>query len=155
MLQSIYTTIISNIQKPLGKSSDWIIDSVIDHTINISKYKPLALAKRMRPSKKRIDQYSKYCLNECFKWSIVRYLNHVDHNPRRTTKADKDFARKLDFKNMKFPVKIRDIYKIGKEKNFTRTSVFGYENKEKHTIYVVMPQFVITVALICNSCPDV
>ena len=146
MLQSIYTTIISNIQKPLGKSSDWIIDSVIDHTINISKYKPLALAKRMRPSKKRIDQYSKYCLNECFKWSIVRYLNPVDHNPRRTTKAD--------FKNMKFPVKIRDIYKIGKEKNFTRTSVFGYENKEKHTIYVVRPQFVITVALICNSCPD-
>ena len=100
----------------------------------------------MRPSKKRIDQYSKYCLNECFKWSIVRYLNPVDHNPRRTTKAD--------FKNMKFPVKIRDIYKIGKEKNFTRTSVFGYENKEKHTIYVVRPQFVITVALICNSCPD-
>ena len=41
----------------------------------------------------------------------------VDHNPRRTTKADKDFARKLDFKNMKFPVRIRDIYKIGKEKN--------------------------------------
>ena len=100
----------------------------------------------MRPSKKRIGQYSKYCLNECFKWGIVRYLNPVDHNPRRTTKAD--------FKNMKFPVKIRDIYKIGKEKNFTRTSVFGYENKEKHTIYVVRPQFVITVALICNSCPD-
>ena len=146
MLQSIYTTIISNIQKPLGKGSDWITDSIIDHAINISKYKPLALAKRMRPSKKRIDQYSKYCLNECFKWSIVRYLNPVDHNPRRTTKAD--------FKNMKFPVKIRDIYKIGKEKNFTRTSVFGYENKEKHTIYVVRPQFVITVALICNSCPD-
>ena len=146
MLQSIYTTIISNIQKPLGKGSDWITDSIIDHTINISKYKPLALAKRMRPSKKRIDQYSKYCLNECFKWSIVRYLNPVDHNPRRTTKAD--------FKNMKFPVKIRDIYKIGKEKNFTRTCVFGYENKEKHTIYVVRPQFVITVALICNSCPD-
>ena len=146
MLQSIYTTIVSNIPKPLGKGSDWITDSIIDHTINISKYKPLALAKRMRPSKKRIDQYSKYCLNECFKWGIVRYLNPVDHNPRRTTKAD--------FKNMKFPVNIRDIYKIEKEKNFTRTSVFGYENKEKHTIYVVRPQFVITVALICNSCPD-
>ena len=146
MLQSIYTTIVSNTPKPLGKDSDWITDSIIDHTINNSKYKPLALAKRMRPSKKRIDQYSKYCLNECFKWGIVRYLNPVDHNPRRTTKAD--------FKNMKFPVKIRDIYKIGKEKNFTRTSVFGYENKEKHTIYVVRPQFVITVALICNSCPD-
>ena len=30
--------------------------------------------------------------NECFKWSIVRYLNYADRNPARITKADKDFA---------------------------------------------------------------
>ena len=52
--------------------------------------------------------------NECFKWSIVRYLNPVVHNPTRITKADKEFAKKLNFKNIKFPVKIRDIHKIGK-----------------------------------------
>ena len=39
--KSIYTTIIANIQKYLGKSSVWIIDSVIGHTICISKYNPL------------------------------------------------------------------------------------------------------------------
>ena len=38
VFQSIYTTIISNIQKYLGKGSGWIIGSVIDHTISISKY---------------------------------------------------------------------------------------------------------------------
>ena len=32
----IYTTIITNIQKSLGKASGWIIDSVIDHAISIS-----------------------------------------------------------------------------------------------------------------------
>ena len=37
VFKSIYTTIISNIQKFLGKGSGWIIDSVIDHNINISK----------------------------------------------------------------------------------------------------------------------
>ena len=42
VFQSISTTIILNIQKPLGKGSGWIIDSVIDHTINISKYNPVA-----------------------------------------------------------------------------------------------------------------
>ena len=36
------TTIIKNIQKSLGKGSSWIIDSVIDHTSNISKSNPLA-----------------------------------------------------------------------------------------------------------------
>ena len=38
VLKSIYTTVISNIQKSLGKSSAWIIDSVIDHNISISKH---------------------------------------------------------------------------------------------------------------------
>ena len=42
MFQSIYTTIILNIQKSLGKGSGWVIDSVIDHTISISQYNPLA-----------------------------------------------------------------------------------------------------------------
>ena len=40
--------------------------------------------------------------NECFKWSIVRYLNPANHHPARITKADKDFAKKLDFKDIRF-----------------------------------------------------
>ena len=39
--QKIYRTFMSNIKRLLGESSDWIIDSVVDHTINFSKYKPL------------------------------------------------------------------------------------------------------------------
>ena len=53
--------------------------------------------------------------NEYFKWFLVRFLNSEDCNPARITKADKDFAKKLDFKDIKFPVKIRDIHKIGKK----------------------------------------
>ena len=57
----------------------------------------------------------------------------------QTTKADKDFAEKLDFKGIKFPVTIRDMHKIEKKKkkNSISISVFGYENKEKHPIYVL------------------
>ena len=36
---------------------------------------------------------------------------------------------------VKFPVKVRDINKIEK-KYLIGISVFGYENKEKHPIYV-------------------
>ena len=42
MFKSIYTTVISNIQKSLGKDSDWIIYLAIDHNINTSKYNLLA-----------------------------------------------------------------------------------------------------------------
>ena len=38
----INTTVISNIQNFLGKGSDWIIDSVIEYNIGISKYNSLA-----------------------------------------------------------------------------------------------------------------
>ena len=65
--------------------------------------------------------------NEWFKWCLVRYLN-----PARITKADKDFAKRLDFKNIKFPVKTRDIRKIEK-KNSIYISVFCYKNKVEYS----------------------
>ena len=66
--------------------------------------------------------------NKCFKWTLVRYLNSTDRTPTRITKTDKDFAKKLDFKDINFPVKIRDLHKIEKM-NSIGISVFGYENK--------------------------
>ena len=41
LFKSIYTTVISYIKVFLGQGLGWIIDSVIDHNINISKYNPL------------------------------------------------------------------------------------------------------------------
>ena len=67
---------------------------------------------------------------------LVRCLNPANHHLARIKKADKDFAKKLDFKNStKFPVKVRNIHKIEKKKEFHRISVFGYQNKEKHSNY--------------------
>ena len=65
----------------------------------------------------------------------VTYWNPADHHSARFTIADKGFAKKIDFKDIKFPVKIWDIHKFGK-KNFSGIIVFAYENKEKHPIYV-------------------
>ena len=58
--ESVFSTVILNIQKTIGKGSGWIIDSAIDHNINISKYTSLAgcsyikIAKRIRPHPKKI-----------------------------------------------------------------------------------------------------
>ena len=141
VFQSIYITITSNIQKSWEKGSDWIIDSVIDHTISISKYNLLArsscikLAKELDHLRKGLIDIQNIDDNECLKWCLGRYLNPADHNPKRITKTDKDFPKRLDFNDIKFPVKIRDIRKI-ENKNFISISVFGYENKEKYPIYV-------------------
>ena len=50
-----------------------------------------------------------------FEWCLVRHLYPADHHSARIRKIDKDFARKLDFEGINFPVKIRDIHKIEKK----------------------------------------
>ena len=66
--------------------------------------------------------------NGCFKKCFVKYLHLVDHHSARITRADKNFAKKFDFKDIKLPVKIRDIHEF---------ESFGYENKVKYSIYVL------------------
>ena len=78
VFQSIYTTIIRNMQKSLGKSSYWIIDSVIDHTLSISKYDPLAgssytkLPKELDHQRNGLINIQNIDDNQCCKWFLVR-----------------------------------------------------------------------------------
>ena len=95
----IYSIIIENIQKSSGNSSGWIIDSVIHHTLSVSKYNPFA-ASRYIKIPKELHHPSEGLINiqnindnECFKRCLVRYF------PKRITTSDRDFARKLDVKD--------------------------------------------------------
>ena len=54
---------------------------------------------------------------------IIRHLNLVDRNLVRMTKVDKEFYKKVDFKDLKFPVKIRDIHKL-KGNSISNTKTF-------------------------------
>ena len=87
---------------------------------------------------------------------MAKYLNPADHNPARISRIDKniaikDFARKLDFKNIRFCLKIRDIHKTEK-KNCINISAFGYENKEKFPVYVSKKTFERYVELLLSRC---
>ena len=143
VFESIYTTILWNTQKSLGKGSSWIMASFIEHNTIISMSSLLVGSSYIK-SPKELD-YSRTVLtyiqniddNEYFKWSLVRYLNPLDHHPARMTKCDKGFGKRLDCKCIKLPVKIRDIQKIEKKNpNTIDINAFGYENKNKYPIYV-------------------
>ena len=99
VFESIYAAIIiSNMQKILRKGSGWIIDLVINHEISFSKTNPLAgtsyirLPKELDHPRKELINIQSIDDNECFKWSIAKYLNLANHHPPIITKADKDFA---------------------------------------------------------------
>ena len=121
VFKSIYTTISLNIQNSLSRGSGWVVVSVKEHSINIWKYDPVAgssyinLDKELDHPRKGLINIQKIDDNECFKWCLVRYLNPADYQPARITKVDKDFAKMLDFKDIKFPFKVKDIHKIQKK----------------------------------------
>ena len=71
--------------------------------------------------------------NECFKWCLVRYLHRADHITRGIREVDKLYVEKLDFEDIKFIVKVRDIQKI-ERKNSISINDFGYDHKKKHPI---------------------
>ena len=48
---------------------------------------------------------------------IINALNGQQKLPARITKTDKDFSKRLDFKDIKLPVRTTDIHKIEQKKN--------------------------------------
>ena len=95
----------------------WIIDSVTDHTMDISKYKlssgsnNFKFTKELGHLEKDFINIQNIDNNECLKWCLVRYVNPVYHHPARIRKVNKNYTRKLDFKNIKFTFKIWDTHK--------------------------------------------
>ena len=105
--------------------------SISISSISISKYNALnvssyiQLPKELNHPRKILVNIENIDDNGYFKWYLVRYLHPVNYNLKRIIKADNDFAKKLGFKEIKFPVKVRDIHKI-QRKNSICPSVFGY-----------------------------
>ena len=56
IFEYIYSTIKSDIQKYLRKGLIWIVDSVVDHSITILKYKPLSGSSYVKLPKELDDQ---------------------------------------------------------------------------------------------------
>ena len=71
--------------------------------------------------------------NECFRWCHIRHLNPQNKDPQRKKKSDKEYFEKLDYKNIKFPVTIKQINKIEK-RNKININVFAYK-KANHTLF--------------------
>ena len=66
---------------------------------------------------------------------MVIYLHSADHNSTTVRKISQDFARELDFGDIKLSIKTRDIHKIDKT-NCIGIKVFNYQKKEKCPIYM-------------------
>ena len=52
--------------------------------------------------------------NEYFKWCLVRYLNPVNKIPAKIINVDREFAKQVNFQDLKLTVHKKDYAKIEK-----------------------------------------
>ena len=74
--------ILNRIADWLSEGSQWVIDQILDHYLNIINYQPLRggsyleLPEELRNSKKGLINL-KNDDNKCFLWCLVRHLNPI------------------------------------------------------------------------------
>ena len=139
-LQTSKQTILNKIAQWISEGSGWTIQSIDNHYLNIVKYKPMngssyiQLPSELRNSAKGLINMKNED-NECFRWCHVRHLNPQDKTPQRIKKSDKEYAKKLDYSEIEFPVTIKQLNKIEKKNNIN-VNVFGYEDKQPYPVYI-------------------
>ena len=74
--------------------------------------------------------------DECFKWCHVRFINPINSHPERINKKDKEIAKTLGYRSIKFPIKVKD-YEIIEERFNINVNVFGEEKSH----YVLINDF--------------
>ena len=104
ILESIYDTIMTKVQKYQVKGSGWTMYSVREQNISISKYKSLSsssyikLAIKLNHSIKDLINIHMTGNDKCQKWYLVRYSHPVDNNLSRIRKLIKKLEENLILK---------------------------------------------------------
>lgn len=126
------------LENVVTRGSGWTIDSIELLQLNIAKYEPLKgssylpLPEFIAKKKAIINVQNKD--DKCFMWSVLAKLHPAQKDPQRVTKY-KQYVDELDFSNIEFPVKVKDISKFEEQNNLT-VNVYSYDD-EKKNVYPV------------------
>ena len=116
-LKEMIKEILNNLSIYQKNGSGWYFKEVIRLEIHIVEYKPLRggsyvpLPEIIMRKKAIINMHNKD--DKCFLWSILRYLHPIQMNEVRLTDLKK-YENDLKFKEIKFPVSLKDITKFEK-----------------------------------------
>ena len=137
--------ILNVIDKWVSEGSGWVIDSINNHYINVTTYKPLhgssyiELPTELRNPKKGLINI-KNKDDECFRWCHIRHLNPQTEHPERIKKCDKRSTEGLNYEGIEFPVSQKHYNKVEKQ-NSIRINVLGYEKRQPFPIHISKEKF--------------
>ena len=124
-------TIEERIQNFNQRGSNWRFERVLSLDVHFTDFQPLRgstfLPLPSKISTKKAVINIKNNDDQCFKWSVVRALNPVAKNSERITKELKDQSERLDWRGLKFPVKLDQIVIFEKFNPQISINVFGFE----------------------------
>ena len=144
--------ILNTVDKWVSEGSGWVIDSINNHYINVTTYKPLhgssyiELPTELRNPKKRLTNI-KNKDGKCFRWCHIRHLNPQKKDPQRIKKEDKRLIGKLNYEWIVFPVSQKQYNKI-ETQNSIRINVFSYENGQPFPIHISKEKFEDQISLL-------
>ena len=109
-----FSEILFRLDNWINEGSGWVIEMVNDQYLNISRYALLVSSSSIELPK-QLSSSMKGLINlrnkddKCFLWCHVRHLNPVSDHASRIKRVDKKIADTLDYDNIKFPVKVKDV----------------------------------------------
>ena len=121
-LENAFQEILHRIDNWINEASDWIVELIESHYINILTYRPLSGSSFVQLHSELISP-KKGLINiknndqKCFLLCHVRYINPVKINPERITQTDKELANNLDYDGTEFPVDKENFTRIETKNN--------------------------------------
>lgn len=144
-LEAVYVRMIGKMLESftsyLKNGSGWVLKKVLRVDITLNKLKPLRgssymeIPKSIEKRKALINMQNKD--NQCFKWSIVRALNHVEKNPQCVTKLLRKQSEELNWEGIEFPTPCSErLFEKFEKNNNISLLVFGHvmDSNERITI---------------------
>ena len=127
--------ILNNMSMYQKKGSGWYFEEVIYLEIHSVGYKPMRgesyipLPNFIMRKKALINMENKD--DKCFLWSILRYLHPREKHSSRIDDLKK-YENDLNFKQINFPVKDKDIRKFEKQNsNLSGINIFSVNENNK------------------------
>lgn len=120
--ENVIEQIINDIEDFEGKESGWSLHSLIHLEVNINKLNAMRGSSYL-PLPEQIKK-KHACVNvknrddKCFMWAVLSALHPIEKNPDRVSHYKK-FEKELNFKDIEFPVSVRNIRKFEKLNNIS------------------------------------
>ena len=141
IISKMFVGMLQGIRNYQINGSGWYFKEVLQLEIHKVDYKPMKGSSYIPlpvfiKNKKAIIYIENKKDNKCFQWCILRYLHPRERDKERITDL-KQYENELNFTNIDFPVKLRDIDKFQKQNpNLPGISVFSVN--ENNSIYPLL-----------------